>query len=198
MIVSEKFYNILTEMLRDRPMSISSIARELKKNGYDHHRLILTGYLRALHDTGYLEEKEIPPSKVYTYLGKKRKDIYALIMEELKEIEPENRLQLGVYLLSSLLNRPCFKQELTLMGLESRKTKLLRESKDNELKNLRRGISRVEIPQNDPAYEIAEKDEKIVSLASEVSLGMLKKLLDLEGLKARYQQKKLSQDSIQL
>jgi len=190
-IVSDKFYNLLTEMLKDQPMSISSIARELKKSGYDHHRLILTGYLRALHDTGYLEETDIPPSKVYSYAGKKKKDVYTLLGEELKEIEPENRLQVGVYLLSSLLNRPCFKQELALLGLEPRKTRLVRESKDEGLKNLRTGISRLEIPQNDPAYEIAGEDEKITSLASEISLSLLKKLLDLEGLKAKYQQTKL-------
>ncbi len=63
--MSEQFYSILIEILAQKQLSISSIARELKKNGYDQHRLILTGYLRALHDMGYLEELDIPPSKVY-------------------------------------------------------------------------------------------------------------------------------------
>ncbi|MDL5503493.1 MAG: hypothetical protein QSU88_09780, partial [Candidatus Methanoperedens sp.] len=60
-----EYYNILTKVMANKQMSISSIARELKKNGYDQHRLILTGYLRALHETGYAEELDIPPSKVY-------------------------------------------------------------------------------------------------------------------------------------
>ena len=64
--MSDKFLTVILNMLKNSQMSISSVSRELKTNGYDLHRLIITGYLRALHDTGYLEEKEIPPSKVFT------------------------------------------------------------------------------------------------------------------------------------
>jgi len=71
--MSKKFYELLTEIISNKQMSISSIARELKKNGYDQHRLIITGYLRALNDMGYLEEIEIPrPKFIFSRRNSKR------------------------------------------------------------------------------------------------------------------------------
>ncbi len=46
-------------------LSISGIARELKDQGFDEHRLVVTGYLRALRDIGDLAEINILPSKIY-------------------------------------------------------------------------------------------------------------------------------------
>ncbi|MCX9013385.1 MAG: hypothetical protein OIN89_01065, partial [Candidatus Methanoperedens sp.] len=85
--MSQQFYDLLIELLSKKQMSISSIARELKKTGYDQHRLILTGYLRALNDMGYLEEIEIPPSKVYIFKEDLRKDIYRIVKEQLEGMD---------------------------------------------------------------------------------------------------------------
>ncbi|HRR67139.1 MAG TPA: hypothetical protein P5063_05780, partial [Methanomassiliicoccales archaeon] len=56
----------IISMLSEEGRSISYLSKELKKQGFDMHRLILTGYLRALSDLNILKEKEVPPAKVYT------------------------------------------------------------------------------------------------------------------------------------
>ena len=125
-----EYYNILTKVMANKQMSISSIARELKKNGYDQHRLILTGYLRALHETGYVEEIDIPPSKVYVLKPGMKRDIYSIVKEHLKDIDISERLGIAVFILTSLFHRPSFKYELELLGIEARKTETIKESKD--------------------------------------------------------------------
>jgi hypothetical protein len=187
-----QFYNILEELLTQRQMSISSIARELKKNGYDHHRLILTGYLRALHDMGYLDEVDIPPSIVYTINANKKRDIYSLLKEHLKDIEATERLEVAVFVLSSLFHRPCFRHELELLGIEAQRTKTVKESKDARLKEHRAAVMRIKIPNDDPAFEINGDNSNALLKASEILIEIINELIDLEGLKAKFQQTKLA------
>lgn len=188
--MSDQFYNILTELLSQKQMSISSIARELKKTGYDQHRLILTGYLRALHDMGFLEESDIPPSKVYVFKGKIKRDIYMIIKEHLKNIDVSERADVAVYLLTSLFRRPCFKYELELIGIELQKTKTIKESKDSRLKEHRASVTRIKIPPDDPAFEISGNDS-IILRTNEILFNMIHDLIDLEGIKAKSLQTKL-------
>ena len=176
-------------------MSISSIARELKKNGYDQHRLILTGYLRALNDMGYMEEIDIPPSKVYIFKAVIKRDVYTILKEHLKDVEITERLEIAVFILSSLFHRPCFKCELELLGIEARKTETVRESKDARLKEHRTAVTRMKIPADDPAFELNENhsDQNNVSTrGNKVLIEILNDLIDLDGLKAKSQQMKLA------
>lgn len=190
-LMSQQFYNILIELLSKKQMSISSIARELKKTGYDQHRLILTGYLRAMNDMGYLEEIEIPPSKVYIFKDDFRKDIYGIVKEHLKYVDELEKMEIAVYLLTSLLHRPCFKYEIELLGIEPRKTKNIRESKDARLKEHREAVTRIKIPQDDPAFEIKEMPADL-HRENELLIDIITDLIDLDGLKAKYQQTKLA------
>ncbi len=185
-----EFYNTITGILANKQMSISSIARELKKNGYDHHRLILTGYLRALHDMGYLDEIDIPPSIVYTLKIQKR-DIYSIVKEHLKDIDISERQEIAVFILSSLFHRPCFRYELGLLGIEAMKTKTVKESKDPRLREHRESVTRIKIPHDDPAFEISN-DSEIIHRGNEVLVGIVNELIDLDGLKAKFQQTKLA------
>ncbi len=187
-----QFYNILEELLSQKQMSISSIARELKKNGYDQHRLILTGYLRALHDMGYLDEMDIPPSIVYTFNAGKKRDIFGLLKEHLKDIEASERLEVAVFVLSSLLHRPCFRYELGLLGIEAQRTKIVKESKDSRLKEHRAAVTRIKIPGDDPAFEINGDNSHVLLKGNEVLIEIINELIDLEGLKAKFQQTKLA------
>ncbi len=186
-----EFYNTLTGILANKQMSISSIARELKKNGYDHHRLILTGYLRALHDMGYIDETDIPPSKVYTFKANQKRDIYTIVKEHLKGIDASERLETAVFLLSSLFHRPCFRYELGLLGIEAMKTKTVKESKDPRLREHRESVTRIKIPHDDPAFEISN-DSEIIHKGNEVLIDIVNELIDLDGLKAKFQQTKLA------
>ncbi len=190
--MSDQFYKILTEILAHKQMSISSIARELKKNGYDQHRLILTGYLRALHDLGYVEELDIPPSKVYTFKADLKRDIYSILKERLKEIDVSERMEVAVFILSSLFHRPCFRYELNLLGIEAQKTSNVKESRDSRLKEHRLSVTRIKIPPDDPAFEIDEDKSNVLSRGNEILIDIINELIDLEGLKAKFQQTKLS------
>ena len=178
--------------MANKQMSISSIARELKKNGYDQHRLILTGYLRALHETGYMEEIDIPPSKVYVLKPGMKRDVYSIVKEHLKDIDISERLGIAVFLLSSLFHRPCFKYELELLGIEARKTETVKESKDAHLKEHRAAVTRIKIPLDDPAYEMNGDTSEIQVRGSKVLVDIIKDLIDLDGLRAKSQQTKLA------
>lgn len=181
--------------MANNQMSISSIARELKKNGYDQHRLILTGYLRALHDIGHMEEIDIPPSKVYTFKAGMKRDVYTILKEHLKDIDISERLEIAVFILSSLFHRPCFKYELELLGIEARKTETVRESKDARLKEHRTAVTRMKIPADDPAFELNgdNSDQNNISIrGNKVLIEILNDMIDLDGLKAKSQQMKLA------
>jgi len=186
-----EYYNILTKVMANKQMSISSIARELKKNGYDQHRLILTGYLRALHETGYIEEIDIPPSKVYVLKPGMKRDIYSIVKEHLKDIDISERLGIAVFILTSLFHRPSFKYELELLGIEARKTETVKESKDALLNEHRVAVTRIKIPVDDPAFEMNGDTTEIQLLGNKVLIDIIKDLIDLDGLKAKSQQTKL-------
>jgi hypothetical protein len=189
------YYHVLTKIMVNKQMSISSIARELKKNGYDQHRLILTGYLRALHELGHLDEIDIPPSKVYIFKSGMKRDVYTILKDHLKDIDITERLEIAVFILSSLFHRPCFKYELELLGIEARKTETVRESKDARLKEHRTAVTRMKIPADDPAFELNgnHSDQSNVSTrGNKVLIEILNDLIDLDGLKAKSQQMKLA------
>jgi len=192
--MSEKFFNVITNMLKERQLSISSISRELKSEGYDQHRLIITGYLRALYDTGYLVEQEIPPSKVYSYNYRGQEtDIYRILENSLKDVDPGYRYPVAVYILTSLLNRPCFRYELSLVGITPKTSSYVRESKNERLKEFREDISRFDVPEGDKAYEMNGHDAGVILHSSDVINGIMKNLLDLTGLKSRYHSTRITE-----
>ena len=77
----------ILDYLREGEDSISGIHRKLERDGYKLHRLVLTGYLKALADVGILKEHEIKPSKVYSWRSKvKKRSIYEIIGEKVKKL----------------------------------------------------------------------------------------------------------------
>ncbi|RZB32913.1 MAG: hypothetical protein AEth_00259 [Candidatus Argoarchaeum ethanivorans] len=184
--MSGKFYNTITEILTKQEFSISGVSRELKKHGYDYHRLIVTGYLRALEDVGYMERKDVPPSRIYACVNKE-KDIYELIADKLDQISIEKRLHVAVFLLTNLLGRPCFKHELTLLGISNpNPNPHINKSMNENLDHFRADVTRINIPPNDLAYELI--DNVVPFEAVDILLQILKDRLDLGGLKAKHQQ----------
>jgi hypothetical protein len=108
---------VIIALLMEEGRSISFLSRELKKQGYDVHRLTLTGYLRALTDLGVLKEKDVPPAKIYTPLKGRERDIYLRISEQSKVLVKENYAELTLYTLFRLFKRPIFKEELERAGI---------------------------------------------------------------------------------
>ena len=190
------------EILDGKQLSISGITRELRDNGFNEHRLVLTGYLRALRDLDRLNEVEIPPSKVYSQMDNEElfEDIYSLIAIHLRNLDLDIRVPVGVFTMSALFKRPVFNCELNRVGLNQKHiTKYLempdcivRESKDKNLKEFRGDISKIDVPLSDIAYEGIGNDEHVVTLANEMLLEMLKDVVDISGLVPKTKQTKLS------
>ncbi|AEH60709.1 conserved hypothetical protein [Methanosalsum zhilinae DSM 4017] len=199
----EKLYDHINEILKNRPLSISGITRELKTAGISEHRLMLTGYLRALRDLKKISETDIPPSKVYTIkedLDNPNDDIYHLIAMHLKSIDYEIRLPVAVYLISTLCKRSVFRQELKLAGINISNLKnyleddefLIRESEDSNIRKYRTEITKIDIPVNDPAYEVVTISKRLVQISGSVMAEILKDVVDMNGLIPKTQQTKLT------
>jgi hypothetical protein len=222
--MEEKLNLKLLELLEGRQLSISGLSRELKAGGIDEHRLILTGYLRALRDLNILEELEVPPSKIYSLpekvegdLAEKIKesspesssekvkerkhsdcdseDVYSIFRTQLLKIDLDLRIPVGVYVVSRLFERPCFRRELKLMGITQKhldqyleKPSIVYELPDSHLKKARSDITKIEIPSDDPAYEIRENKEELTRLTNDVFAGLIKHRVNLEGLVAKSKQ----------
>jgi len=165
------------EVLKDgRQLSISGITRELKSRNLNEHRLIVTGYLRAMHDLDRLNEFDLSPSKIYTLknneplskLNKKEeketangKRIYELISEKMSKMNAAARLETSVYILTTLFDRPCFESELNAVGIDSLQiaryfntenlTRFVFKSKSDSKKYYEEIPS---IPKNSQAYDI--------------------------------------------
>jgi hypothetical protein len=211
----EKKLNLkLLELLEGRQLSISGLTRELKVDGIDEHRLVLTGYLRALRDLKILEEIKVPPSKIY-YLPEKineslsqkgkdirtsdSEDVYSIFRTQLLKIDLELRIPVGVYVVSRLFERPCFRKELKLIGITQKhldqyleKPSLVCEVPDTRLRKARADITKIEIPTGNPAYEIREYGEEVTRLANEVFVGLIKHIINFEGLLAKSKQTTLT------
>jgi len=104
------------DILGNREMSISAIHRELERTGVKCHRLMLTGYLQALVDTGRLRVRSVPPSKVYTVLPRRDMDIYQVVEEAVRGRSAEARNEAALRLLAAYFRRPVFATELRRCG----------------------------------------------------------------------------------
>ncbi|WP_440954931.1 hypothetical protein ACSAZK_15380 [Methanosarcina sp. Mfa9] len=210
----EKLNLKILELLVDKQLSISGLTRELKAEGVDEHRLILTGYLRALRDLEILQEIEVPPSKIYAMpesfvdsqsaelaaagtsgVSENSENIYFLIRTQLLKIDLDLRIPVGVHVISKLFERPCFRKELKLVGITSKhldqyceKSGVVSEAFATHLKKYRSEVTRIEIPPDDPAYEIRVNSEEISRFANEVLAGIIKHRIDLDGLVAKSKQ----------
>ena len=110
------FCRILFECLGRDGMSISALAKDLEKKGFKHHRLILTGYLRAMTDIGNLKERDIPPSKIYLVSKTLPDTVYEQVGKACRKAtnDPD---ELILYILFRLYKRPIFDSELKMAGV---------------------------------------------------------------------------------
>lgn len=172
--------DLVAELLREGPRSISQIGKGLKDRGLKLHRLAVAGYLKALADGGYLEEREIPPAKVYTLRpGAARRDLYSLIAHRCREHpgSEQDSARLYVQALADLLHRPVFKEELRRGGFDPPKD--LGEVEGEERQAARRHLSKtpLKLPFNDAAYRVVYRDSKDETALREASHHVLAALL---------------------
>jgi hypothetical protein len=175
--------DLLLEILRQGPGSISQLGKKLKEHGVDLHRLALAGYLRAMADVGILEEREIPPAKVYalrpTQTPPTLYDACARRVRELNRSDAE-ATRLFVQVLWDLFHRPVFKEELRRAGF----TPIggIREVSAEERQSARRLVSKspIKLPFNDPAYLPAAGDTAETAKIRDDARAVLATVLRLE------------------
>ncbi len=190
--MSDNIYPLINEILKGKQLSISGVTRELKDKGVDEHRLIMTGYLRALKDLSKVNEVEIPPSKVYSIQEAghvENADIYFLIGEHIKSVDNSLMIPVAVYVLSKTLDRPVFKEELVKMGFSSKNiadyltsTTCSVRPTDKNFKEYAAGITRIKVPANEPAYELRSVNENIVKNSNCIFVKIVRSSVDLSGL----------------
>jgi len=113
----EKDFNrILMECLGRDGISISALAKALESRGFKHHRLILTGYLRAMTDMGHLKERDIPPSKIYQVSRPLPDSIYEQVSKACRKVSNDPD-ELILFTLFKLFKRPVFESELKMSGV---------------------------------------------------------------------------------
>jgi DNA-binding HxlR family transcriptional regulator len=159
MFIREKnLRSMVLRQLQDQDKSISRLSRDLEKEGARLHRLVLTGYLQALSESGLLREKDIPPSRVYSLSGGRLQDIYGSLGERLRAAERRNdrRSRMAVFLLQRLFRRPVFLEELKRCGLPPPKRH--RSVGAEERAEARRQVENagMALPAQDPCYRVEE------------------------------------------
>jgi len=143
---------IIISMITEDGRSISYLSRELKKQGFDMHRLTLTGYLRAMTDLNILKEKDVPPAKIYTPIKGKERDIYLKIVEQARITAPEKGAELALYTLYKLFKRPIFREELERAGILDASPGV--QARDDEIAEARKFMHKAgfKIPTSSKAY----------------------------------------------
>ena len=162
---------ILTILREEDTASISGIQKRLERHGERLHRLIVTGYLRAMHDLGVLEERDLPPSKVYSLkVGKAQHDLYDAAGRAVAAADLPRGVEARVLVavLARLFHRPVFKQEVERANIEPLGLADWEvETKDRQAARQLLVQAGFELPHNNPAYVPKETDD-IAAVRDEV------------------------------
>ncbi len=173
-------------------LSISEITRRLEEKGYEEHRLLVTGYLRALTDLGILVEEEVPPSKIYRYSAERYGDIYDLMREVLGAYQGTEKQEVAVSLLSRLFRRPVFREELRRAGVTDFSSPAVVEAGGAAVRSIARLRGILSIPEDDPALEFENAlRRQVETQVTEVLFDALRASLDLEDLVSSQEQTRL-------
>ena len=120
-IPDNSFKSVIFHELEKGDKSISSLHRLLTDEGYKVHRLVLTGYLKAMEEVGLLTSRDFPPSKVYSISGTSERDIYETVNEVCANLEgiPSNKKpEIMLYFFQRLFKRPVFQYEMLRAGYD--------------------------------------------------------------------------------
>ena len=184
----------ILDYLREGEDSISGIHRKLERDGYKLHRLVLTGYLKALADVGILKEHEIKPSKVYSWRSKvKKRSIYEIVGEKVKKLSDSKTEQarLAVYILQKLFKRAIFLEEVKRCGIDVDDIDARKVGGEERIQ-ARKVLSNtfVKLPYNNPAY-IVEETKGMKDIYEDVLEEIVLQLLNAKKFVFRGKQLKL-------
>ncbi len=165
--------DIVSELV-DEEKSISGLQKSLESRGINTHRLVLTGYLKAMVDLGILKEKEIKPSRIYSIQSIPGRDIYELAGLAARKLSNESTGDHALELLYYIFNRPIFVREIERCNVDlprQYKTVVPQRRLEYIAKLNEQGIK---IPQNNIMMEPQGRDSQklIMMLKDLVSLSL--------------------------
>lgn len=177
-VTPDRLKDLIIKYVKEEERSISSLSRRLEQEGHKMHRLVLTGYLKALTDVGVLREKEIPPAKVYTTSAHREKNIYEIVGEKCMalDLKDDEKAQVAVYIMQRLFHRPVFFEELKQCGFKEG-VEDAEQITGDERREAKAALtkSNVHLPYNDPAFAIKKDYEEIfLEILSEIIIENLK------------------------
>lgn len=159
---------IISELVEEEK-SISGLQKSLETRGINTHRLVLTGYLKALVDGGVLKEKEIKPSRIYSIQSIPGKDLYELTGLVARRYSREDTGDHALEFLFYMFNRPIFVREIERCNVDlPRKYKTVVPQRRMEYiaKLNEQGIK---IPQNNIMMEPTSRDnQKLIIMLKEL------------------------------
>jgi DNA-binding HxlR family transcriptional regulator len=181
-IPDETFKGIIFQELEKGDKSISSLHRLLAEEGHKVHRLVLTGYLKAMEEMGVLSSRDFPPSKVYSVSLSNEKDIYEtvkIVSANLEEISQGKRHEIILYFFQKLFKRPVFQEELARAGCTTDPESFAVRISNEERIDLKKTLAKkgIKIPMKDQAYVIHDN-------AYDAEFDMIIQQLILEKFKA--------------
>ncbi len=133
--------------------SIAGIIKFLQEKGNKVHRLVLTGYLGAMVDFGYLREKNLKPSRIFSYDPPASQDVYRAIGNLARTIDEESSGDACLSILFFILGRPVFMREIERCNVD-----LPREYKQANSNNRTKYLEMLQkkgirVPINNPMIE---------------------------------------------
>jgi hypothetical protein len=178
------------DILKNDGKSISALSRELEERGVLLHRLILTGYLRALTDNNYLKEKDVPPAKVYIPIKGKDKDVYEIIGDGARKMTsgPDSDM-LTLYTLYRLFHRPIFFEELRKAGVRDMPPAM--QVSNEERQDVKKFLQRAGIKLLDVNLAYVHDDPALLPKFEELLSSILCDLLGFSNLIRETKQTKL-------
>ncbi|WP_019176930.1 hypothetical protein [Methanomassiliicoccus luminyensis] len=185
---------IIYEILKADGKSISALSRDLEAQGISIHRLILTGYLRALTDLNILKEKDVPPAKVYVPARPKEKDVYEIIGDGSRKVAGGTEAdKLALYALGKLFRRPIFIDELRRAGVRD---PVGRQASPEERADAKKTLQKsgMKVPDSSPAF-VAE-DNGAPGKFEDLLSATIIELLDVSFLVRETKQTKLLKDGM--
>ncbi len=108
---------VILQELSVKENTISGLHRAMVERGLKLHRLVLTGYLRALTELEILEERDVTPSKLYSIGKKVSSDLYATIGKVALSMDPDEAPEIALNILYYLFGRPVFLREIERCGV---------------------------------------------------------------------------------
>jgi len=160
------FLRILLGCLGKDGKSISALSKDLEAQGFKHHRLILTGYLRALADMNVVKERSVPPSKIYQTSKTPSNNVYETVGRSCKKKYPGNN-DIIVYILCQLFKRPVFESELRLAGATYHGGRPAQQQEVAECRKLLKRSGNV-VPTQDAFYPLSDYPNEMAEVMSDI------------------------------